>query len=96
MGEQRAEETRVLRHPAVAGMFYSGSRSRLESDVDAMLEEAPAATLSGRILGLIEPHAGLATFHLDRLDPFVHVRMARTNDNPTKRAPIEAATEPNA
>ncbi len=44
----------------------------------------------------VEPNAGLAPFYLDRFDPLAHVSMARTNDSPMKRAPIEAAKEPSA
>ena len=59
MADQLPEERRrVVRQPAVAGMFYPASKDRLGHEVDTMLEEAPAATLSGRIVGLIEPHAG--------------------------------------
>lgn len=49
---------REVRQPAVAGMFYPASESRLAREVDSMLEEAPPVELPGRILALVEPHAG--------------------------------------
>ena len=49
---------RAVRRPAVAGMFYPGERDRLVRDVDALLGEFEATHLSGRVLALVEPHAG--------------------------------------
>jgi AmmeMemoRadiSam system protein B len=57
-GERREDRGLEIRLPAVAGMFYPGSPARLEHDVDAMLEAAAARPLGGRLLGLVEPHAG--------------------------------------
>jgi len=50
---------RVVRRPAVAGMFYPGDRIHLEHEVDRMLAAAGApAHAGGRIVALVEPHAG--------------------------------------
>ncbi len=49
---------RAVRRPAVAGMFYPGERTRLEHDVDRMLACGPPAHAGGRVLALVEPHAG--------------------------------------
>jgi AmmeMemoRadiSam system protein B len=39
-------------------MFYPGDRPRLEREVDRMLGAAEPAHVAGRILALVEPHAG--------------------------------------
>ncbi len=57
-GDRYGDGRRAVRRPAVAGMFYPGDRGRLERDVDALLGEVAAAGVGGRILALVEPHAG--------------------------------------
>ncbi len=57
-GDRLEPGPRTVRRPAVAGMFYPGERDRLEHDVDAMLGESGSAHLGGRVLALVEPHAG--------------------------------------
>jgi AmmeMemoRadiSam system protein B len=58
--ESPAVSGRTVRQPAVAGMFYPAARERLEAAVDSMLDGAPEKTISGRIVALVEPHAGYA------------------------------------
>lgn len=48
-----------VRHPAVAGQFYPGSRSQCLDEIAACLGEAGAAAeLAGQAVGGIVPHAG--------------------------------------
>lgn len=50
---------RIVRQPAVAGRFYPGRASDLERTVDALLNEARAATSPGaQPKAMIVPHAG--------------------------------------
>lgn len=49
---------RSVRLPAVAGAFYPGDSAELGRSVDALLAQAPAPALPGRVLGLVLPHAG--------------------------------------
>jgi len=44
--------------PAVSGMFYPDSPSSLEAMIDDFLTKAETRTISGKIVGLIVPHAG--------------------------------------
>ncbi len=50
----------VVREPAVAGAFYPADRTELERTVERYLSEVPDQKLSGRVVGLIAPHAGYA------------------------------------
>ena len=49
-----------VREPAVAGMFYPGSRAELASAVDKYLAEAQSPVLEGlkKVRAVIAPHAG--------------------------------------
>jgi AmmeMemoRadiSam system protein B len=47
-----------VRRPAVAGTFYPASAPQLARDVDAMIEAAAPVEVAGRVVGLVEPHAG--------------------------------------
>ena len=47
-----------VRLPAVAGSFYEGDRALLRQHVDLLLREAPEATPTGSVVGLVCPHAG--------------------------------------
>lgn len=53
-------ETKAIRPPVVAGMFYPGSPAKLRRDVEAMLNEASAdlPPVRGRVIGAVVPHAG--------------------------------------
>ena len=54
---QAAEDLKV-RHPAVQGQFYPGTKAELTAKVDEYLALEPAKLISGRIRALIAPHAG--------------------------------------
>lgn len=47
-----------LREPAVAGMFYDKVPERLTSSLTEYFSEAEEKEITGRIYGLISPHAG--------------------------------------
>jgi hypothetical protein len=47
-----------VRHPAVAGLFYSSDPTELRADVESMLEAAPPVAPAVRPRILIVPHAG--------------------------------------
>src|SRR5690348_392258 len=51
----QAEKTRPA---AVAGSFYPADRNELQSTVDKLLAQAPAASLQGRLWAIVVPHAG--------------------------------------
>ena len=55
-----ANQTEIVRPPAVAGMFYSDDPDELRSTVDAMLDEADPPRVKGTLIGIIVPHAGHA------------------------------------
>jgi AmmeMemoRadiSam system protein B len=46
------------RKPAVAGMFYPGSSSKLNADINGYLSNAEKVPINGKITALIVPHAG--------------------------------------
>ncbi len=48
-----------VRRAAVAGSWYPGDADTLGADVDAYLAAAEPASIAGRLVGLISPHAGL-------------------------------------
>ena len=48
-----------LRKAAVAGSWYPGEADDLASEVDGYLKAAGRASVPGRLVGLISPHAGL-------------------------------------
>lgn len=47
-----------VREPAVAGMFYPGSRASLSREVDGLLSRAQAKLEQGKLKALVVPHAG--------------------------------------
>ena len=47
-----------IRPSAIAGAWYPGTASKLAQTVDEFLAKAPIPPVSGRLLGLIAPHAG--------------------------------------
>ena len=47
-----------IRQPAVAGLFYPDQKIELDRQVAIYLENAPELPISGRISGIIAPHAG--------------------------------------
>lgn len=48
----------TVRLPAVAGMFYPGSSSSLDKEVDELFRNVKPRSIKGKIRGLISPHAG--------------------------------------
>ena len=50
---------RGIRPSAVAGSWYPGDAAAIRAEVDRYLADVPEATLPGRLVGLIAPHAGL-------------------------------------
>lgn len=51
------QETGV-RRPAAAGTFYPAVAAHLTREVDAMIEAVEPVEVPGRLIGLVEPHAG--------------------------------------
>lgn len=47
-----------VRQPAVAGSFYPGDQKALRETVSSMLKKAAPPRVTGRIVGLVAPHAG--------------------------------------
>ena len=47
-----------VRPYAVADAFYPAHPSRLDEQLDSLLEKAVSSELAGEIIGLISPHAG--------------------------------------
>lgn len=52
------EHTSLVRHPAVAGLFYEADPIRLNRNVTDLLDQAGDHKLTGALLGLVSPHAG--------------------------------------
>lgn len=48
----------MTREPCVAGQFYPADSALLAAKIDAMLEAATAAPVSGKVIALQVPHAG--------------------------------------
>ncbi|HAL56157.1 MAG TPA: AmmeMemoRadiSam system protein B [Bacteroidetes bacterium] len=48
----------LVRHPAVAGLFYDADPIKLSRNVSDLLNEAKEQTVNGVLRGLISPHAG--------------------------------------
>lgn len=48
----------VTRKPAVAGLFYPGSRSKLREAVNELLNQTSGTVATSQVFGLIAPHAG--------------------------------------
>lgn len=51
-------ENKIIRRPAVAGMFYSGNRATLEREVAVFLENSMPEKGVNHIYGIVAPHAG--------------------------------------
>ncbi len=51
-------EGKIIRRPAVAGMFYSGNRATLEREVAVFLENSMPERDINHIYGIVAPHAG--------------------------------------
>jgi hypothetical protein len=51
-------ESPKIRPPMVAGMFYPQKKITLEREIAVYLENSPELNLSGKIVGMIVPHAG--------------------------------------
>jgi AmmeMemoRadiSam system protein B len=49
----------TLRRAAVAGSWYPGTAAAIAGEVDSYLDEALPSVRSGRLVGLVSPHAGL-------------------------------------
>jgi hypothetical protein len=49
-----------IRHSAIAGSWYPGTKSRLAQAVDGYLDRVDEPPIAGRLVGLISPHAGYA------------------------------------
>ncbi len=58
MGCAQPKEPSVIRQPAVADQFYPGDPKELAALIDRMLADAPAAPVTGRLVGIQVPHAG--------------------------------------
>jgi AmmeMemoRadiSam system protein B/AmmeMemoRadiSam system protein A len=53
------EESKMVREPAVANQFYPGRAEDLVAMVDRMLKDAEPPVLTGRLVAIQVPHAGL-------------------------------------
>ncbi len=51
-------ESQDIREPAVSGLFYAGSARKLNQSINNLLRRAEKASLKGKLIGLIVPHAG--------------------------------------
>ncbi|MCX7876419.1 MAG: AmmeMemoRadiSam system protein B [Melioribacteraceae bacterium] len=49
---------KVVREPAVAGMFYSSSKNKLLNDIEFLFKEVKLNETYENILGIVSPHAG--------------------------------------
>jgi len=52
------QQNKKVREPVVAGQYYPAESEELASQVDNFLNQASRLEVSGKILGLIAPHAG--------------------------------------
>jgi AmmeMemoRadiSam system protein B len=48
----------VVREPAVSGMFYPGTKEKLERDINLLLEITKSKENIDNIFGIVAPHAG--------------------------------------
>ncbi|HDN58674.1 MAG TPA: AmmeMemoRadiSam system protein B [Candidatus Marinimicrobia bacterium] len=54
-----ARESLVVRPAAVAGMFYPGTRSMLEAEIETYMSRSPDINVeTERLYGIVSPHAG--------------------------------------
>lgn len=49
---------RIVREPAVAGMFYTASPSKLKSDIQFLLNQVELTDSFENVIGIVSPHAG--------------------------------------
>ncbi len=49
---------KIVREPAVAGMFYSASHSKLEKDLEELFNQVDLDESFDQIFGIVSPHAG--------------------------------------
>ncbi len=56
---KETKEVQMVREPAVAGQFYPAEEKKLKSMIDSMLEQVSPIKLTGRIIGIQVPHAGI-------------------------------------
>ena len=56
--ELAPKKGKKIRLPVVAGQFYPGDKARLSGMIKQFFQEAKGPSLSGRINGLVSPHAG--------------------------------------
>ena len=54
----KSKETSNLRPSPIAGQWYPGDPQLLAKSVDGYLEDARLPALSGKLIGLVAPHAG--------------------------------------
>jgi hypothetical protein len=47
-----------IREAAVAGSFYPGDKKQLSERVDQLLDQVPYTPVTGRLIGIVVPHAG--------------------------------------
>jgi AmmeMemoRadiSam system protein B/AmmeMemoRadiSam system protein A len=52
------QKEKILREAAVAGQFYPGEKTEIESQIEKFFENAKLPQISGKIFALILPHAG--------------------------------------
>lgn len=58
VAEKKTAEKEYIREPVVAGQFYEGDPKKLRGDIGKYLKAAPEIEIPGKIIGLMEPHAG--------------------------------------
>ncbi|MEW6005428.1 MAG: AmmeMemoRadiSam system protein B [Stygiobacter sp.] len=49
---------KIVREPAVAGMFYSASSNKLQRDIEDLFNQVDLTESFDQIIGIISPHAG--------------------------------------
>jgi len=52
------KKEKKIRLPVVAGQFYPGDKAKLSGMIRQFFQEAKGASISGRINGIVSPHAG--------------------------------------
>jgi MEMO1 family protein len=56
--QEKKQEIKVVRSPAVAGSFYPGDPVSLAAGINSVIKEADPKSINGEIMGLVSPHAG--------------------------------------
>lgn len=49
---------KIVREPAVAGMFYSASKNKLQNDIEFLFNQVELKEKFENIIGIVSPHAG--------------------------------------